>query len=118
MRMCQCCGTETFFVEFGSVCRRYPILKNENIEYIVFQKISLGCNNLSINCRYCYKQYWPNGKRRNRVNREVKKFGVAVNCTLNPDHNITKQDAEDNLFPLRPSLVPAEAITCQIKRYY
>ena len=43
-------------------------------------------------------------------------FGVAMNCTLQNDHNITQQDAEDNLFPLRPSLVPANKITCQIKR--
>ena len=44
-------------------------------------------------------------------------FGVAMNCTLQNDHNITQQDAEDNLFPLRPSLVPANSITCNIKRY-
>ena len=88
----------------------------------IFQKNSLtnylGCNNLTICCRYCYKQYWPNGNRRNRVNREVKKkLGVATNCTLNPDYNVEEQDANDNLYPLRPALVPANQITCQIKRY-
>ena len=83
-----------------------------------------SCNNIifqffkidfSIFSRYCYKQYHLDAKGRRQ--RRAKKIGVAVNCTLQDSYNITKQDLEDNLFPLRPSLVPANSITCNIKRY-
>ena len=31
--MCQCCGTTTFFVEYGTICRRYIVIC-VNIEFI------------------------------------------------------------------------------------
>ena len=40
-----------------------------------------------------------------------------MNCNLQNGYNITAQDANDNLYPLRPSLVPAKSVTCLIGGY-
>ena len=40
-----------------------------------------------------------------------------MTCTLQNGYNVTAQDLQDNLFPLRPALVPAKNITCHIKKY-
>ena len=42
---------------------------------------------------------------------------IQANCTLQKDYNITEQDVNDNLFPLRPALVPVKNITCIIEGY-
>ena len=65
-------------------------------------------------CRYCYRQYHVDGKGRNGGS---KRKGVPMTCTLQNGYNVTAQDLQDNLFPLRPALVPAKSITCHIKKY-
>ena len=83
-RRCNCCGTKTRFVEYGTVCRRY-----------------------------CFKRY----RVQNPDDKNKTKIAIPANCTLQKDYDITEQDANDNLFPLRPSLVPVTNITCIIEEY-
>ena len=65
-------------------------------------------------CRYCYRQYHVDGKGRNGGSKHK---GVPMTCTLQNGYNVTAQDLQDNLFPLRPALVPAKNIICHIKKY-
>jgi len=83
-RKCNCCGTSTFFVEYGTVCRRY-----------------------------CLKEY----NFAKKQGKQGRKIDLAMNCNLQNGYNITAQDANDNLYPLRPSLVPAKSVTCLIGGY-